>query len=48
MRSSKLVRVAKQRFGLRHVTLRGRHDVQRRLRNMAAELGLEIDEERQR
>ena len=43
-----LVRVAKQRFGKRHVTLLGRNDVQRRLRQMAAELRLEIAEERQR
>ena len=43
-----LVRVAKQRFGSRRVTLLGRRDVQRRLTAIAAERGLEITEERQR
>ncbi|MDH3727304.1 MAG: hypothetical protein OER77_07215 [Myxococcales bacterium] len=43
-----LVRVAKQRFGSKHVTLLGRKDVQRRLTKMAAERGLDIAEERQR
>jgi hypothetical protein len=42
-----LVRVAKQRFGSKRVTLLGRKDVQRRLTEMAAERGLEISEERQ-
>ena len=43
-----LVRVAKERFGSKRVTLLGRKDVQRRLTEMAAERGLEIAEERQR
>jgi hypothetical protein len=43
-----LVRVAKQRFGSKRVTLLGHKDVQRRLTAMATERGLEIAEERQR
>ena len=43
-----LVRVAKQRFGPKCVTLLGPRDVQERLTKMAAEQGLEIAQERQR
>jgi hypothetical protein len=43
-----LVRVAKQRFGTKRVTLLGRKVVQRRLKEKAAEQGLEIAEERER
>jgi len=43
-----LVRVAKQRFGTKGLTLLGPRDVQERLWKMAAEQGLEIGEERQR
>ena len=43
-----LVKVAKQRFGSKGITLLGRKDVQRRLAEIAAERGLDIVEERQR
>jgi len=43
-----LVRVAKQRFATKCVTLLGSRDVQERLTKMVAEQGLEIDQERQR
>ncbi len=43
-----LVRVAKQRFGSKGITLLGRKDVQRRLAEIAAERGLDIADERQR
>jgi len=43
-----LVRIAKQRFGSKRITLLGRKDVQRRLTEIAAEQGLEIAEERER
>jgi hypothetical protein len=43
-----LVKVAKQRFGSKRITLTGRKDVQRQLTEMAAERGLDIAEERQR
>ncbi|MDH3202449.1 MAG: relaxase/mobilization nuclease domain-containing protein [Myxococcales bacterium] len=43
-----LVRVAKERFGTKRVTLLGPRDVQDRLMEMAAERGLEIAQERQR
>lgn len=43
-----LVKVAKQRFGSKRVTLLGRKDVQRRLTEMATERGLDIAEELQR
>ena len=43
-----LVRVAKQRFGSKRVTLLGRKDVQRRLTEMAADRGVEIGQERER
>ena len=43
-----LVRVAKQRFGTKHVTLLGSRRAQERLAELAAEQGMEIAEERQR
>jgi hypothetical protein len=43
-----LVRVAKQRFGTKCVTLLGPREVQERLTEIAAERGLEIAQERQR
>ena len=43
-----LVRVAKQRFGTKHVTLLGTRGVQKRLAELAAERGLEVTRERQR
>ena len=43
-----LVKVAKQRFGTKCVTLLGSRRVQERLTKMAAEQGLEIAQERQR
>jgi hypothetical protein len=43
-----LVRVAKERFGTKHVTLLGSRRAQKRLAELAAEHGLEIAEERQR
>jgi hypothetical protein len=43
-----LVRVAKERFGTKHVTLLGSRRAQERLAKLAAEHGLEIAEERQR
>jgi hypothetical protein len=43
-----LVRVAKERFGTKHVTLLGSRRAQKRLAELAAEQGLEIAEERQR
>ncbi|MGB5265513.1 MAG: TraI/MobA(P) family conjugative relaxase [Polyangiales bacterium] len=43
-----LVRVAKQRFGTKEVTLLGSRRAQERLAELAAEQGLEIAEERQR
>ncbi len=43
-----LVRVAKQRFGSKRVTLLGRKEAQQRLLEIAAKRGLEIAEERQR
>jgi len=43
-----LTRVAKQRFGTKHVTLLATRGAQKRLAELAAERGLEIAEERQR
>jgi len=43
-----LVRVARERFGSRRVTLLGSRSVRERLAKLAAEQGLEIPEERQR
>jgi len=43
-----LLKVAKQRFGAKDITLIGRKDVQRRLAEMAGKRGLDIAEERQR
>jgi 23S rRNA G2445 N2-methylase RlmL len=43
-----LLRVAKQRFGTKHVKLVGSRRAQERLAELAAEQGLEIAEERQR
>ena len=43
-----LVRVAKQRFGTKSVTLFGPREVRERLTKMVAEQGLEIAQERQR
>jgi hypothetical protein len=43
-----LLKVAKQRFGSKDITLIGRKDVQRRLAEMAGKRGLDIAEERQR
>jgi len=43
-----LVRVAKERFGTKHVTLLGSRRAQKRLADLAAEHGLEIAEERER
>jgi hypothetical protein len=43
-----LAKVAKQRFGTKHVTLLGSRRAQKRLAELAAEQGLEIAEERQR
>ena len=43
-----LLKVAKQRFGSKDITLVGRKDVQRRLAEMAGKRGLDIAEERQR
>ena len=43
-----LVRVAKERFGTKHVTLLGSRRAQERLAELAVEQGLEIAEERQR
>jgi len=43
-----LVRVAKERFGTKRVTLLGRKHIQERLTEMAAKRGLEITEERER
>jgi hypothetical protein len=43
-----MVRVARQKFGTKRVTLLGSMRAQERLAEMAAELGLEIANERQR
>ena len=43
-----LLKVAKQRFGSKDITLIGRKDVQRRLAEMAGKRGLDIAEERER
>jgi hypothetical protein len=43
-----LVRVAKERFGTRRVTLLGSRNIQERLSHVAAERGLEIAQERHR
>ena len=43
-----LVRIPKQRFGTKRVTVLGPRHVQERLTKMAAERGLEIAQERQR
>ena len=43
-----LLKVAKQRFGSKDITLVGRKDVQRRLAEMAGKRGLDIADERQR
>ena len=43
-----LLRVAKQRFGTKPITLLGTRSAQERLAQLAAERGLEIAEERQR
>jgi hypothetical protein len=43
-----LVRVAKERFGTKHVTLLGTRRAQKRLAELATEHGLEIAEERER
>jgi hypothetical protein len=43
-----LAKVAKQRFGTKHVTLLGSRRAQKRLAELATEQGLEIAEERQR
>ena len=43
-----LVRVAKQRFGMKHVTLRSNRGAQTRLVELAAKAGLDIAEERER
>jgi hypothetical protein len=43
-----LVKVAKQRFGTRRITLLGPRKVRERLREMVAEQGLEIAQERER
>jgi hypothetical protein len=43
-----LVKVAKQRFGSKHVILLGTRGTQKRLAELAAERGMEIAEERQR
>ena len=42
------MKVAKQRFGSKCVTLLGPRTVRERLTKMATEQGLEIDQERQR
>ena len=43
-----LVRVAKQRFGMKSITLLGPRKVRERLSEMVAEQGLEIAHERER
>ena len=43
-----LVRVAKQRFGTKSITLLGPRKVRERLAKMVAEQGLEIAQERER
>ena len=43
-----LVRVAKQRFGKKSITLLGPRKVRERLSEMVAEQGLEIEHERER
>lgn len=43
-----LVRVAKQRFGSRAITIMGRKDVRRRLQRIATERGLDLAQERER
>ena len=43
-----LVRVAKQRFGTKSITLLGPRKVRERLTKMAAEKGLQIAQERER
>jgi len=43
-----LVRVAKQRFGMKSIALLGPRKVRERLSEMVAEQGLEIEHERER